>query len=489
MPQKQRFALTNFSGGLNQNTNPTMIKDNESPDLKNVRINGSASVKRDGCAKYNSNAIDTAATTSITRYYKDDGTKYTVALCGTKLDVVPSGAGALTEISSSFTSGSRLAFETYINYLYMVSRDDGMFSFNGTTLSSAIAGAPAAKYITSHSERMWAASTDANKSRVFWSADGDPTSWSVTDDLIDVSQDDGDEITCIIPFLDNLIVFKRNSIWVLVNTYDPDNEMQLLKRVTDTGCIAGRTVVTLNNKIYFFGKNGFYEFDGVAARLISKNVETSVKDVNPTYQDNACAVAYENMYMCSYTKNGDTTNQDMLIYDTIARAWVSDDGKSACSNQMIVLNGGDDDGELLSAYSGATGYIYQLDSGESDDGDGINYYHDTKWFDMGQPEAKKKLKKIWVYASASGDYNLTLTYFFDLQDTGTDILIPLGGDGAQWDSAIWDTDVWGGQSIVGDRQQAQGSGRFIKYRFAQSAATAPVTVYGISALIRPKRPR
>jgi hypothetical protein len=562
MAAKKTFSTNDFSGGLNQRVNATMIKDNQSPDLLNCYIDQGAIVKRSGCRRWNQTAIAAKPVTSLHRYYREDGTKKLISLCGTKLYSVPDNGGAAVELTgATFTDGKRLEFSTYINNLYMTNVDDGYFKYDNATITAPVT-APAAKWIVPHGDnRMWAANSDNERSRVWFCADSDPSTWAINDDFFDVSSDDGDSINGLVGFMEDLLIFKDNSIWVAQGTYDPVNELTLTKRVTDAGCVAGRSLVTINNRVYFLGKEGIYEFDGVAARIISEPIEDIIRNINPSQKQYACAVGADSKYYLSYASLGSSINTEMLVYDTLARSWVKFNGKYAEAAEMLVLSGADDGNEVLVGTSQDTGMIYELNVGNSDDGDSgtatsggastltqstkawatnmwagntlqitagtgggqtrtiasntateltvsvpwvtqpdntsvytvvgdaIDFYYYTKHFSLDVPESRKKFKKIWVYADAGGDYNLTLTYFFDLATTGTNMTVSLLGPGAKWGSAVWGTDSWGGTSMINERQQAQGKGRYFQFRFANSGAEQPVTVYGLSTQMKVKRPK
>lgn len=565
MAQKRTFSTNDFSGGLNQRVNATMIKDNQSPDLLNCYIDQGAIVKRSGCQRWNQASIASKPVTSLHRYYREDGTKKLIALCDTKLYAVPDNGGAATEISgATFTDGKRLEFSTYINNLYMTNTDDGYFKYDNSTLTapSTIDDPPAAKWIASHGDnRMWLANSDNERSRVWFCEDSDPTSWDL-DNFFDVSSDDGDEITGLVGFMSDLLIFKDNSIWVAQGTYDPENELTLSKRVADAGCVAGRSLVTINNRVYFLGKEGIYEFDGVAARIISEPVENIIKNINPAQKEYACAAGADSKYYLSYAPLGSNVNTEMLVYDTLARSWVKFDGKYAEAADILVLSGADDSNQVLIGSSKDTGIIYELDRSDSDDGDNgtataggastltdstkswvtnmwagntiqitsgtgtdneprtiasntateltvtvpwttqpstdttytivgdpINFYYYTKHYSLDVPESKKKLKKIWVYADAGGDYNIRVTTLFDLATTGNSIDISLLGPGAKWGTAVWGQDVWGGTSMINNKNQVSGDGRYFQFKFSNSGAEEPVTIYGLSAQMKVKRPK
>lgn len=570
MAAKQTFSIRDFSGGLNQRVNATMIKDNQAADLLNCFIDQGAIVKRSGCQRWNQAAIAAGPITSLHRYYREDGTKKLIALCGEnsgvtaqKLYYVPDNGGAKVEITgATFTKGKRLQFSTYINNLYMTNQTDGYFRYDNSNLTAPTANpdpAPFAKWIIPHGDnRMWLANSANERSRVWYSGDSDPNSWDL-DSCFDVSSDDGDEITGLASFLSDLYIFKDNSIWVAQGTYDPDNELSISKRVSDAGCVAGRSIVTINNRIYFLGKEGIYEFDGVAARIVSEPITNIIKGINPSQKQYATACASNSKYYISFAPLGSSTNTEMVIYDTLTKSWTRYSGKYAEASHLIVLSGADDGNEVLAATSQDTGLVFKLNVGNSDDGDygtasaggsltltdstklwntnmwvgntirinagtgsgqtrvisgntgtqittsvawtitpdatseytivgsPINFYYYTKWFALDIPESRKKFKKLWVYADAGGDYNLDLSYFFDLATTGTTAQVSLLGPGARWGEAIFGSDSWGGTSMINTRLQAQGKGRYFQFKFANNGAEQPLTIYGLSAQMRVKR--
>jgi len=562
MATKRTISIRDFSGGLNQRVNATMIRDNQSPDLLNCYVDQGAIVKRSGCRRWNQAALDIKPVNSMHRYYREDGTKKLIALCGDTMYYVPDNGSAATALTgASFTKP--VEFSTYINNLYITNQDDGYFKYDNSTIAAPPANpdpAPYCKWLIPHGgNRMWAANTASARSTLYYSGDSDPTAWDL-ESSADISSDDGDEITGMASFMEDLLIFKNNSIWVAQGTYDPDNELSIVKRVTDVGCVAGRSIVTLNNRVYFLGKEGIYEFDGVAARLISEAVENILDNISPSQREWACAGGADGKYYLSYAPLGSNKNTEMLVYDTMGRCWTKYSGKYAEAADIVMLSGADDQNEILVGTSDDTGLVYELNSGGSDDGDSgtatsatgttlvdssktwsadmwignkiqitagtgsgyeytitdndatsvtvsgwttqpdstseytivgdaINFYFYTKSFSLDIPESKKKFKKLWVYAESGGDYYLDIGYYFDLATTGSTTQLSLLGPGAKWGSAIWGTDLWGGTSIINEKLQAAGKGRYFQFKFSNNGAEQPVSIYGISAQMKVKRPK
>jgi hypothetical protein len=65
------------------------------------------------------------------------------------------------------------------------------------------------------------------------------------------------------------------------------------------------------------------------------------------------------------------------------------------------------------------GYVYEMDTGENDDGDAIESWILTKQYHMGTPIQQKTLDKIYYIGEEEGNWNLTLDYYLDRSGTAT----------------------------------------------------------------------
>jgi hypothetical protein len=63
------------------------------------------------------------------------------------------------------------------------------------------------------------------------------------------------------------------------------------------------------------------------------------------------------------------------------------------------------------------GYVYTMDTGESDDGNAIPSYITTKAYDLGTLVQQKNLYAIYAQADDSGNWNLNLEYYLDRSGT------------------------------------------------------------------------
>lgn len=118
--------------------------------------------------------------------------------------------------------------------------------------------------------RMVAAGGTIQNSRLIFSAIGDPETWAANDflDLRDVN-DPADQIIDMKVLGEDLIIFRRNSIWRI---YDPTGFAN--QKIHDVGIAAVNQVAEWEGRLYFPTRYGLYSTNGVSLKLESKKLET-----------------------------------------------------------------------------------------------------------------------------------------------------------------------------------------------------------------------
>lgn len=127
------LILDDFSGGLNSKFPADVIRDNESPDLLNVRLTSFGGVgKRPSYSKYNSTAVSEEIDSTY-RYYEQDGTKNTLIQFDTGLLLGNDAAGTFASKDATITDGARLDYCTSHNVVYMTNESDVPLSYYGVS--------------------------------------------------------------------------------------------------------------------------------------------------------------------------------------------------------------------------------------------------------------------------------------------------------------------------------------------------------------------
>jgi len=130
-PNKEQ-VFSGFLGGLNTFQDETLIKDNELTDAKNIILSVDGIQPRPGTVTYGTGDSATRID-GLTGYYQSDGTRQLIRMAGGKLQDQTSGT--ITNIDTSYTSGSRTSFIQAIDKLFIFNADDGESYYDGTTLT------------------------------------------------------------------------------------------------------------------------------------------------------------------------------------------------------------------------------------------------------------------------------------------------------------------------------------------------------------------
>ncbi len=162
----------------------------------------------------------------------------------------------------------------------------------------AILPMPQAKYVEEHRDRLYHANCKVRDvygvlesnpgpdfpSRMYHSYTFEPDR---IEGAIEVRPEDDDEITAIVSFRDNLIIFKRNHVYALVGSDPRDFDLPLIS--AKHGAVGPRSVGILENKLIFRGHDDFWAFDGSFFRRVGNDIRADVLD-QLSIDDTAAAV-------------------------------------------------------------------------------------------------------------------------------------------------------------------------------------------------------
>lgn len=164
---------------------------------------------------------------------------------------------------------NRVSFADMNSKVWICGQGASAVSFNGTN-TAYVSAFPQTAYSLSFSNYMFAASTIANPSRVYWSSLKDPTTWPASN-FVDVNPDDGFPIVGLFYDGQSLCILKTNSMWKLSgSTFDPANPTYTLTQVytpSDFFMNSPRSVQLFDAAQGFImlGKKGLYSYNGAGA--------------------------------------------------------------------------------------------------------------------------------------------------------------------------------------------------------------------------------
>jgi len=407
----RNFALTSFQG-LNTEVSDFLLKDNEASDLSNVDVDYRGDLRnRNGYSKVNSTAItDEPNVLGLYKFYKD-GVATPLFICAAGDKIYKLVDSTWTDMEAGLAeSGGRWNFITHNNVCYgaddkntpiKITESEGTYTIADWTCATN--NPPnAAPYIIVHRDRIFIA--------------GDPTAYSTlrytdtaaTPDIsatgstgIGILKGDGQKITGLSKLGFNLIVVKKHQIHHISGCSSADFVRRMI--IPGKGSFASRSLVNTGNTIIMLHDSGILNFNGTSIQDMSLNFKSKIDGIDEDYIQNACAVYYNKRYWLSYTSEGETSNDKILVVDSIT---------GACTEYSYGVNAFylDLANNLYGAGDG--GFVYQLDNTHKDITSNIASYWQSKYFDFGMPGVTKRLKEVVVYCSLATE-DLTLTFYVD----------------------------------------------------------------------------
>lgn len=291
---------------------------------------------------------------------------------------------------------------------YIVDGTSTVYSWDGTTLA-IVAAFPICKYIRWFHNYMFAAGNPTHPNRLYISNLADPETWGGTS-YIDINADDGDFITRLDTFNDQLIIFKVNRIWSFSGWDETTfSIVGVNEQLSGYGLIAPRCCVNTGNDLIFLSFAGDIPHfrslqktqfaQTVYGGIISDDIQTTMQGLSITQLTKAAAV-YDGKIARFFVPNGSsTTNNLMLAYDVITTGWTRHTGINA---SVAVVAGAT--GRPVTYFGEAQGFsrVYQFDSSTTDNGTIISSQFISRAF-QSDDFRKSKFKYLYVEGETTGN--------------------------------------------------------------------------------------
>ena len=270
--------------------------------------------------------------------------------------------------------------------------------------------------------------------------------------FIKIEPDAGDDIVQIVPFADRIIVFKENSIWeVKLGTQQIGNffvTLPELKLITaSNGCIAPRSVVPVENDIFFLSRTGIrtlgYE-EGFAIDVLRSN-EISVK-IRPFFDSltieqikNAAAIYWDNKYIIAFPG----LNKAM-VFDRERTAWTGP--WTFDSNIFEIYYDTDDNQHLLFGSDSSPEVLEVAKNTLTDQGAAVNSTLRTKIEDFGDWSLFKEMRNLFLQfrnVSGSATADIKLEKKSGTLVTSETLSISPNTGNTGWGADLWGDALWG----------------------------------------------
>lgn len=492
----QLLRQDDFTGGLNLRANPFRLGANESPDVLNVDMDPRGGVRsRQGSSPAVSLPIGNESPLVRLESYRT-GLFSQLFIHTTSELFVLSDLGDFCSQEITSTGTNPFGFATaqydsrdatsnvYTAQLFVSTLDDtNGWVWDGSTVSTLTHSGPAewqddlstpdgehvpaARFLASHVDRLWAAYTvedgEVLFNRLRFSHPLFPRSWREMD-YIDVP-DGGQVITGIKSYGGNLVVFKEHAVFILTG-YSTDT-FQLVPLTLRHGCGNPLAYTELEGVLYFFdGTLGLMAFDGSRMSSVMDRVKPAFFRSDGSSIDPSSVRVWSGDGKVFVSNNIDHVT---FVFDpSVGRSgawsryqvWMPAQSPSG----RVLVHGCDwtteSDGNVAVFFHDGADTVQYFDWAY----DGVDSWDDTSyaypsqfvtgWQDAGNVSVKKRWRRCDMVCSQpvdyQGDYEIDVKVLTDWQEgvvrrTGATAVREAGtANPFVWGVSNWDEANWGG---------------------------------------------
>jgi len=423
-------------------------------ELENFNIDEQGILtSREGTDKINSTAINSGGQIhSMHRYYKaSTQAKYFMLQTGTKVGTVALGTGAFSEKATGLAA-TPLKWITWNDNCYAFN-GTGIYKFDGTTWSQiqdSDADCPDSVDGVVLNDVLFTARDGATyPSRVPYSKEFDAEDWTATD-FRRINERDGHIIISLLRSGSKILCLKDLSAWWLYGSsiYSFREE----KLSDDLGQIGRQASVSFEDKAFFQSNRGIEYFDPSTPRMFNNIARGTCADeltsLSRTVREAAVMIYWPKKHrlLVSYP----TAGTPIIYVFYLQHPRVDEDGNiwfphstytGITVTAMVVLDATGDAGELY--WGTDDGYIYQFDSGWSDDGTAIDWRFKWGFTDCGLPIHVKNFSRVYLPARTVGTLDITLNMDFSKKTQSKTTTTYLPTEVGIWDAGKWDEAKFG----------------------------------------------
>lgn len=317
------------------------------------------------------------------------------------------------------------------------------------------------KFGTAWNGSMWLGGGEANPNKIIYSARGLPEQFAMFD-YFDVGVRDGGAVTGLVPFYNNLIVFREKAIDMIQYTAAGDGKYSITTISTSIGTVAANSAAIVPNVgLCFLAKDGIYSIHGgtsggatIEVNKISGSISEEMKRINVQALARATGVysPKEGEYWVHYPADGkerpnrgavlhlpskqwSLRNNDSKVEDEIADdggykfnwlgthpdGWIligtdvkdyqagsyTGDPSIKGNIGIQVWSAANKAGNKVTATVTQTGEYTWASKTDTTKGDSI---YASKWDDYGNPNLKKRVLSVELSTISTGYNPLTLEY-------------------------------------------------------------------------------
>ena len=264
-----------------------------------------------------------------------------------------------------------------------------------------------------------------------------------------------DNITGLIVFRDQLIVFSENTINRVTGSSVAD--FQLLPVSRDLGCVAEDTIQEIGGDVIFLGPDGLRLFSATdkigdfSLGVVSKTIQTEMLDLISSSSDFTSTVIREkSQYRIFGFQSSYNNDAAKAIAGTQLEQGISWNDLRGF-NAFVTTSEYDGFAERI-YFAAKDGYVYQMEQGNTQNGTDISATFATPFVPVNDANVRKTIYKGTTYLDVNGAFDLEFSLKFDFDQPASpqpdSILSTDAGVSISYGSGIY------GTSLFGNKQKA-----------------------------------
>jgi len=285
------------------------------------------------------------------------------------------------------------------------------------------------------------------------------------------------EITDILAFREQLIIFTKRTIFLLAGSTIADFQVQPITK--DIGAIQADTVQEVGGDLMFLAADGFRLLSGTERNndfglgVVSKVIQSEVLNfIEKSTSFASVVIRGKSQYrILGYNQNFTDSAALGIMGVQFApqggaqMAWAETRG----INAYVAYSEYVQDEELI-LFANDDGYVYRMESGNSFDGSDIPSTFTTPYLSITDPTTRKNLYKMKLFFDPEGSFSTTLTTRFDfdqlnvVQPNAVDIS-NVTATGAYYGAALYGGGTYAENLKYIVDQQLVGSGFVVSFNF------------------------
>lgn len=367
-------------------------------------------------------------------------------------------------------------------------------------------GGPKAKYIKRFEDRLIFAGLDGDPSKVLISGRApNHEKFDIANggNFIKVEPDAGDAVVQIESFHERIVVFKEKSLWQITlgteqigNFFVTAPQLQLI--TASSGCIAPKSVVPVENDVYYLAREGVrslgnqagFNFDVLRSNEISIAVRPYFQNLTVSELMNAVATYYKNKYIIAFPGR-----DEMMVYDRERTSWTGPWTLDSTVFETFYDTSGDR--HLLFAQKDTVNVDEMSDSLTTDKGSAIETILRTRSEDFGDWSVFKNIKDLFImFRNVTGSVSVEVkleTRTGAITTTKSFNVTPTSGNSG-WGADLWGNTLWGNSEVTAGSTEAVYTirwanlnkiGRTMALTFRTTAVNSNYELLGVRAYVKP----